>query len=397
MVLTEVVDRSHKKEFLKVPKILYARDQYWVCPLDKEIEDIFEPRSNAYFKNGDARRWILKSDQGHLIGRVAAFYNVKKAMANRHPTGGIGFFEVVEDQEAAFLLFDTAIAWLKSKNMQAADAPINFGENESHWGLLVEGFTHPGYGMPYNKPYYQDYFEAYGFRNYYEQYSYHKNVASVTEFPARFMKIADWVAKKPGYSFRHAEFDKIDRYVADMVEVYNSAWSVFKSDYTPMDPEKIRGAFEEAKFILDEELIWFAYHDGRPIAFFVIFPDFNQILKKMNGRLHLINKIRLIYHLKRHTMTRMRALIAGVNPKYQNIGIESVIFKKLYEVFRRKTYYQELELSWVGDFNPKMISIYEALGAQRAKTHITYRHLFDPDAVFIRYQDEMDALHARSM
>jgi len=394
MTLYQVANRDQQNEFLRVPKILYADDEYWVCPLDAEIEDIFNPATNASFKDGKAMRWILKSKQGALIGRVAAFYSMKKAMASKQPTGGIGFFEVIDDQNAAFQLFDTAIEWLKSKGMQAVDAPINFGENESHWGLLVEGFTHPGYGMPYHKPYYKKFFEAYGFRNYYEQYSYHKNVASVIEFPTRFMKIADWVAKKPGYTFEHAEFNNVDKYVMDMVEVYNSAWAAFKSDYTPLDPDKIKNAFNEAKFILDEDLIWFAYYNGKPIAFFIIYPDLNQILRKMNGKLHLFNKLRLIYHKKIHTMTRMRAVIAGVDPKFQNIGIESVIFKKLYEVFRRKTYYRELELSWVGDFNPKMISIYEALGAVRAKTHITYRYLFDQEAEFVRFKDEERPLKA---
>ena len=91
-------------------------------------------------------------------------------------------------------------------------------------------------------------------------------------------------------------------------------------------------------------------------------------------------------------MTRVRGIVAGVIPKYQNSGIESAIFKHFFEVFKKKTYYKELELSWVGDYNPKMISIYEAMGMKYAKTHITYRYLFDPNAEFIRYKDLLDKL-----
>ncbi|MDX2442250.1 MAG: hypothetical protein QNK30_00490 [Bacteroidales bacterium] len=388
MYLTEVGDKKTRKEFLLVPKRLYTKDEPWVCPLDREVEAIFDPAKNSSFEGGEAIRWILKSEDGQLLGRIAAFYNTKKAMANSQPTGGIGFFECIEDRDAAYLLFDTAVGWLKDKGMEAVDAPINFGENESHWGLLVEGFVQQGYGMPYNKKYYKDYFESYGFKNYFEQYSYHKDVASVHEFPERFMRIAARVAQRPGYTFEHARFSEVDKYVGDLVEVYNSAWAAFKKDFTPMDPERIKETFLEAKNILDEELIWFAYHNDKPIAFYIIFPDLNQILKHLNGKLDFVSVVKFLYYKQRKTMTRMRALIAGVSPEYQNIGIESAIFKKLYEVFKKKPYYKELELSWVGDFNPKMISIYNAIGAKLAKKHITYRYIFDPKIEFVRYIEE---------
>lgn len=389
MDLIEVTNKKTRREFLKVPKILYNKDEFWVCPLDRGVEGVFNPEKNPSFRDGEAIRWILKSEKGRLIGRIAAFYNRKKANTHLQPTGGFGFFEVVRDKSAAFKLFDTAIEWLKSKGMQAVDAPINFGENDSNWGLLVEGFTHPGYGMPYNKPYYKEFFEEFGFKNYFEQYSYHKDVASVQVFPERFMRIASWVARKPGYTFCHARFNELDKFVMDMVQVYNSAWAKFKKDFTPMDPDKIREYFCEAKPILDEELIWFAYYEERPVAFFILLPDLNQILKHMNGKINLWTIIKFIYYKQRKTMTRTRAMIAGVDPKFQNIGLESVIFQHLYKVFRKKPYYKEIELSWVGDFNPKMISLYNAIGAEQAKKHITYRYLFDRNAEFIRYKDEL--------
>jgi hypothetical protein len=82
-------------------------------------------------------------------------------------------------------------------------------------------------------------------------------------------------------------------------------------------------------------------------------------------------------------------VVGGVNPSYQNSGIESAIFFQLYQVFRLKPWYKELELSWVGDFNPRMIAIWEALGAHKAKTHITYRYMINDKIEFIRYKDEM--------
>ena len=37
------------------------------------------------------------------------------------------------------------------------DGPINFGENDNNWGLLVDGFMQQGFGMPYNKRYYRNF------------------------------------------------------------------------------------------------------------------------------------------------------------------------------------------------------------------------------------------------
>jgi GNAT superfamily N-acetyltransferase len=390
MNIAEVTTKALKREFIEFPKRLYKGDPNWVCPLDSETESVFDPSRNAAFRHGEAIRWILSDDDGATIGRVAAFIDEVRSKANRQPTGGLGFFEVIESREAAFMLFDTARKWLTDRGMKAMDGPINFGENDNYWGLLVEGFTRPGFGMPYNKTYYRKYFEEYGFRTYFEQYSYHKDVASVEVFPERFRKIAEWISKRPGYAYRHFEYSQREKITADMVEIYNATWAVFKEDFTPLDPARLQNTLQQAKAFIDPELIWFAYHNEKPVAFFIIFPDLNQILRHFDGRLTLWNKIRFLYYKTTHEMTRARALVAGVHPSYQNSGIESAIFLELFRVFRKKRFYRELELSWVGDFNPKMISIYEALGAHKAKTHLTLRYMMDDTLPFKMYREEME-------
>jgi len=390
MRVTEVKTEAQRKEFINFPKRLYREDPYWVSPLDSEAESVFDPARNAAFSHGVATRWILSGDDGKTIGRVAAFIDEIRSRANRQPTGGFGFFEVIESREAAFMLFDTAREWLAARGMKAMDGPINFGDNDNYWGLLVEGFMQPGFGMPYNKEYYRYYFEDYGFRTYFEQYSYHKDVASVEVFPERFRKIAEWISKRPGYTYRHFEYSKREKFIGDMVEIYNATWAVFKEDFTPLDPARVRSTMQQARAFMDPDLVWFAYHNEKPVAFYVILPDLNQIIKHFNGRLTPWNMIRFVWYKMTHKMTRTRALVAGVHPSYQNSGIESAIFLEIFRVFRRKRFYKELELSWVGDFNPKMISIYEALGAQKAKTHLTMRYMIDNTIVFKMYKDEMD-------
>jgi len=393
MQISEVKTPQDIKEFINLPKKLYKGDPIWVCMLDSEIKAIFDRRKNRLFQQGDASRWILKDENGKSIGRIAAFYDSIRSSAYRQPTGGIGFFEVIENKEAAFALFDEGKKWLSSHGMEAMDGPINFGENDTNWGLLVDGFTQPAFGMSYHKKYYREFFEAYGFRNYFEQYSYQREArdkdGKIAEFPPRIMKIADWLSKRPGYSFQHFEFARKDKFIRDLVDVYNSAWSVFKEDFTPVDPELLDATFQKAKVFIDEDIIWFAYFNDEPIAFFILLPDLNQIIKPFNGRLHIWNIIRFIWSKATHKMTRMRAVVGGVNPSHQNSGVESAIFLQLYKVFKLKPWYKELELSWVGDFNPKMIAIYEALGTQKARTHITYRYMINEKLEFIRYKDEM--------
>jgi hypothetical protein len=393
MKIFEVTTKDDRKEFIDFPKRLYNTDPYWVCQLDSGIESVFDPLKNHTFKHGSAIRWILKDDHDLTIGRIAAFIDNVRSEANNQPTGGIGFFEVIDNRDAAFILFDKAIEWHIAHNMQAVDAPINFGENDNNWGLLVEGFMQPGVGMPYNKKYYKSFFEEYGFQNYFEQYSYHRDIRDkdnkIVQFPERIMKIAEWLTKRPGYSFHHFEFRNKAKYVNDIVEIYNSTWSVFKEDFTPLNPVILEESLEKAKQIIDEKLIWFAYFKEKPIAFFVLFPDFNQILKHFNGKLHLWNVILFLYFKMTHKMTRMRALVGGVHPTHQNSGVESAIFFQLYKVFKKRPWFKELELSWVGDYNPRMIAIYEALGAKKAKTHITYRFLINKKVSFVRYKDEL--------
>jgi len=394
MLIKEVQTKQDKAEFISFPKKLYKGDPYWVCPLEKGLEAVFNPVTNHAFGHGEAIRWVLKDNNNNTIGRVAAFIDRIRSSANRQPTGGMGFFEVVEDRDAAFMLFDTARDWLAGRGMEAMDGPINFGENDNNWGLLVEGFMQQAFGMPYQKKYYRRYFEEYGFRKYFEQYSYHRDIRGaddqIDQFPERMIKIASWLSKRPGYSFHHFEIRNKEKYIKDIVDIYNSTWSVFKEDFTPLDPKFLLESFRKAKPIIDEELIWFAYFNDKPIAFFILYPDLNLILKHLNGRLHLLNLIRFLYYRMMHKMTRLRAVVGGVHPSYQNSGVESAIFLHLYNVFRNKPWLRELELSWVGDFNPRMIAIYEALGAKKAKVHFTYRYLINKELPFLTYKEEME-------
>lgn len=383
MVIVPVKSPKDMSEFIRVPKLIYKDDPTWVCPLDNDIRAIFDPAKNVYYRHGRAAQWVLKDETGGLLGRIAAFIDDNTALLQDQPTGGIGFFECIHDHPAATLLFNTARDWLADQGMQAMDGPVNFGETDSYWGLLVDGFTHPSYEIAYNPTYYQDLFESFGFKTYYKQEGFHLDITK--DLPPRFMKIAGWVAAKPEYSFLHFTWAGQDKFVTDFAEVFNEAWASFKENFEPLKKEYIQKTLRKAKAIIDPEFIWLAYRHEKPIAIYLMYPDVNQIFKYLGGRLHLINKIRFLWLAKRKTITRARGVLMGVIPKYQNLGIESAIILKLVQVFKKKPQYKEIEFSWVGDFNPKMRKIFISVGSVPVKHYITYRYLFDRNAEFKRY------------
>lgn len=372
MTIEEVKSNTQRRQFLDVARLIYQNDTNWVCPLDTDIEGVFDPKKNNFHEHGQIKRWVLKSNKGELIGRIAAFVNDKKAFQFEQPTGGIGFFECINDTKASSLLFDTAKEWLSGAGMAAMDGPINFGENDNFWGLLIEGFTPPSFGMNYHLPYYKNLFEEYGFTKLYEQITNHLEVNK--PFPERFSKIAQWVAHKPGYRFEHLQAKNFDRFASDFAEIYNDAWKDFEN-FVPLDKPSILESFNKMKVVMDEKLIWFAYVNDEPASFVVILPDANQMIKSFNGKLGLLEKLKFSYN-KWKGVTRMRAIVMGTKQAFQKHGLESALFVKLKEYVLPLNQYKVLELSWVGDFNDKMLSIHQATGATFGKKHITMRKIF---------------------
>ena len=225
MQVIEVTDADTVNDFLKVNALLNQHNPAYIRPIDNEVKDVFDPSKNKNYKYGEAKRWIAKDDSGALIGRIAAFTNSKYInKGTEFKTGGIGFFDCINDQALANVLFDTAKAWLQSKGMEAMDGPINFGDRDKWWGLMVEGFEkEPMYGMSFNPAYYEALFTAYGFQNYYNQYYYSMNVDD--PLPPRFPERHAKFKTKPGYEARHVKLNNLEKYAGDFATVYNAAWA----------------------------------------------------------------------------------------------------------------------------------------------------------------------------
>ena len=250
--VVEVRDRDEEWAFLNLPFFIYKTDPHWIAPLKQDIEKVYNPSKNKFFHHGECVRWIL-NDGGKAIGRIAAFINKDTAYSEDQPTGGCGFFECINNQQAANLLFDTSKNWLQKKGMEAMDGPINFGERNAWWGLLVEGFTPATYQMNYNPPYYKDLFEAYGFKDYFQQYSYSINIQE--QLPERYRVVIERLKSKGDYSFRHLEKRRMKKYAEDFRSIYNRTWK-FLPHFKEMSQEQAWSIIKSMKPVMINYLCW---------------------------------------------------------------------------------------------------------------------------------------------
>jgi hypothetical protein len=161
------------------------------------------------------------NDQNKILGRIASFVNNKVSRTEKQPTGGIGFFECINDQSAAGFMFDHCINWLKQRGMEAVDGPINFGERDRWWGLLTEGFYEPVYCMNYNPPYYRQLFENYGFKTYFEQHCFSLKVDDPID--DKFELTYNRLLSTGNYSCEHIRKNNLEKYAADFTIIYNKA------------------------------------------------------------------------------------------------------------------------------------------------------------------------------
>lgn len=383
MQLTEVEGKKLSHDFLLMPYKIYKTDPNYIRPLDKDVENVFDPAKNRAFRFGTCKRWLLENDDGEYIGRIAAFVNAKyKNKGDEQKTGGIGFFECINDQSAADMLFDVSKSWLAEKGMEAMDGPVNFGERDRFWGLVIEGFMPPIYLMNYNPPYYQKLFEDYGFKIFFNQMCFAMSVDTVLS--EKFSAMHEKFKKQPEFSARYIRKSEMRKFAHDFVTVYNAAWAKHEGNKN-MTEESAMKMFGAMKPVIDERLVWFAYHNGEPVACWLNLPELNQIFKHFNGRLRLIEKLRFILMKRRGVIKKFTGIVFGVVPEFQGTGVDYFMIKEAANLIQYHTEYKEFEMQWQGDFNPKMLNISQNLGAHLSRKLATYRFLFDRTKEFKRH------------
>lgn len=385
MQLIEVTTPQLAKEFLKANVVVNRHNANYIRPLDKDVEAVFNPKKNKAFRFGTAKRWILKDANGELIGRIAAFTNKKyKTRGDEGPVGGIGFFDCINNQQAADMLFDVAKHWLMQQGMTAMDGPINFGERDRWWGLVVEGFQEPLYCMNYNAPYYKELFEHYGFRVFFNQvcFGMHPKQPLNQKIWARHAMYAN----NPAFKARYVDKKNLEKYAGDFATVYNAAWAGH-GGLKQLKKEQVVHMFNQMKPVMDEKVMWFVYHNEAPIAMFINLPDLNQWFRYLDGRFGLWHKLKFLWIKKTRPCKKFVGIVFGVVPEFQGKGIDSYMIAEAAKVVQvPEMPYTEYEMQWIGDFNPKMINVAENFSdTYRSRILSTYRYLFDRTQEFKRH------------
>jgi len=262
------------------------------------------------------------------------------------------------------------------------DGPINFGERDRWWGLLVEGFEPPVYCLNYNPPYYKELFENYGFKNFFNQHCYALKVMERVQ--DKFYARHALIAQDPDFSAHHIKKSQLEKFAKDFTIAYNKAWAKHGGMKELSLPVVLK-LFQTMKPIMDEKVCWFVYYKKEPIGIWVNLPDLNQWFKYLNGKFDFFHKLKFLWVKKTKKCKKFTGLVFGIVPEFQGKGVDAYMIMEGAKIIQGQHLYDDFEMQWIGEFNPKMINVAESLGTYRSRLLTTYRYLFDRAKEFKRH------------
>lgn len=380
MTFSVVPVRSKKQVdvFHELPFRIYANYPHWSPPFRFEIENIFDASKNAFFDKGECERFLVMSD-GRAVARFALMNTPERDETLEPKMGGMGFIEMEDDQAVANEMINFARNWHRRRGYSAMRGPVNFGENDTYWGLLVENYEEPPiYGMFYHPPYYKKLLEQTGAEKIDDHWSYKRDFDKA--IPERMQKITNRIESKPGVELRAIDTKNIYRDAEYIREIYNDAWSrqdiqEREQEFTELTKETIEAMVEKLKPIIIPESMLIAFVGGEPASFVVCVPDLNEVSKETGGRLRWWHYPKLLWFRRR--AKHLRALVYGTKPKFRKMGLEALTFTRGIQFTQKAAPTLEyLEGAWVSEKNWLMQRSLEALGCHHHKTHRTYKWEF---------------------
>ncbi len=364
--MIEILPANNKKtfkEFLHFPFKLYSANSFWVPPLLKDIKEQFSSK-NPFFKHAEVMPFIAKI-KGETAGRITAIYN--KAYINFYgeKTGFFGFFDCIDKKEVALALMEEVKQWLREKGAAMLMGPANFSSNEE-WGLLIEGFDEPPMiMMPYNFPYYQKLFERCGLIKAKDLFAYIIDIPE--KLPEKAYRVAG-IAEKQGIKVRPFNMKSFRSEMTIFKSVYNSAWEK-NWGFVPMTDEEIDYTAKKLKQIMIPELTLIAESNGEAAGFIMMLPDFNFVLKKINGRLLPLGLFKALYHSRK--IKDLRLLLLGIKPGYRRRGVDSLLFIEGLKAMLAKGF-KKVEFSWILEDNYPIQRIIETFKGKLYKKYRIY-------------------------
>jgi len=351
---------------------LYKDNKNYVPELFIAQRDLLTPGKHPFHDHSSVQLF-LAFDGNKITGRIAAILNNNHNNFNKANDGFFGFFDSINDDETASLLFGAAEKWLKEKGVSSMIGPVNLSTNET-CALLVEGFDSPPAAMmTYNEPWVRGLLERGGFQKKMDLIAYHFVVAERDE---RRLKTVDQIKERlerRGIVFRPINLKKFKEETDQIREIYNSAWDK-NLGFVPMTENEFKYLAKDLKMILDKDFCTVAEHNGKMVGFSLAIPDINEILIKIKkGRLFPTGIFRLLF--QRKSIKRIRIITLGVIEGYRKMGIETVFYADIIKQVQRKGI-TTAEASWVLEDNYLMNkAIQDINGKPYKKYRIFEKHI----------------------
>jgi len=367
MEIRLVQSKAQLKQFIELPYRFYREDPLWVPPLRQEQRGQFDPKRNPLLDHCEYALFLLQ-DGGRTLGRIAAFIDHLALDFWNEQVGLFGYYECPPDPDASRLLLETAAGWLRERGMTSLRGPWSFVSQE--WGLVVEGFSPPPTIMaPYNPPYYAGHLESFGLRKIKDLLCYSASAADGYRVPDRILTLTDAVARRYGVAVRSVDMRRYDQEVQTIIDLSNRSL-IDNWGYAPVTEDEARAMARDLKPVIQPRGVLIAEESaGRPIGFAIAIPDVNKLLKGLNGRLLPFGWLKLLVGLPRLRSYRMFAL--GVLPEYHGKGVDSLIYRKLYEQLYAPDVW--LEINYVLEDNVPMNNAIRKLNASPLRRYRIYQ------------------------
>jgi hypothetical protein len=368
LTVEEVRNQQDLMTFIRFPWEMYRGDRYWVPPLIKDL--LLKFSANHPFRSHSEMILFLARREGKIVGRIAGIIDRNYIEFHQEKDGFFGFFESIDDAGVGEILLSRVSGWLRGHGMEKMAGPMNPSTNDE-CGLLIEGFdSSPCLMMPYNPPYYPSLIEAFGLRKRMDLYAY-----LLEEFSFhldRLDRITERLRKRePLLQVRPIDLRRFDEELKIIKEIYNQAWSK-NWGFVPLTDEEINLLAKELKPLVVSDLVLLAHWGEEPVGFSVSLPDYNEVLKHLNGKIGLLGALKFLYYSRR--IHKIRVMLLGVKHAFQKKGVEGLLYV---ETFRRgiRKGYQRSECSWILEENVLMQHGIEAMGGKRYKNYRIYEML----------------------
>lgn len=360
----KATDKRGIKEFIRFPWKIYRDNPFWVPPLIKEQMFMFSPRY-PFFEHGEMELFLARRGS-ETVGRVAAILDRSYVDLSHDKAVFFGFFESTQDANVTRTLIDTVRVWGMDRGMTTIRGPFNPSTNDE-CGLLAEGFDRaPVLMMPYNPPYYNDLIRGCGLEKCMDLYAY---LLETDAPPEKLEKFAIRVRRRlPDLTIRPVRLKKLDEELQIIRDIYNDAWSD-NWGFVPLTESEIDFLASRLKPLVIEDLVLFAEIKGEAVAFIASFPDYNQVLRRLNGKIGLTGIFKFLYYSRK--IKDLRTMLLGVKYGYQKRGIEGFLYLETIKRGLRRGF-ERSELSWVLEDNLRTRRGIEMIGGRIYKTYRLY-------------------------